>query len=945
MLSIIVILISLLSCSLDVNPGSGSLEIHLGGRSRSINWLPEIDLGIDNYTIAGTGPRSEDYFIEEGFRGEVFSRDALTVGNWEIVVDGYNSDATKILTATINVMVRKSQTVQATASLRPIIGFGTLDVLASWTDSQDKLGDPQVYMLICDAQGNELPEYQNAIQLILGDDGKSASGVVNEIPTGWYEVSIGLYEGIPDGDPEVVWQDVYTLRIVNGTTTEGVVLIPEEEIRYGEGSISLVVEEELENPFGVSFTGLPESVKEEEEVTIVATGTYGDDATYRWYVNGIRREESSNELIFSSNSAGSFYISLLVTSNGIVSGHRQSIEVQKASEEVAADISALAIGYSTGEGASSVLSDLILPSSGTHGTRITWESSNTNYINTSGSVDRPSYVIGDTEVQLTATVERGTAQETKTFNLTVIRQPITDAEAVALDKDSLEVGFSGLDSAEAVTQDLLLTSSGVNGTSITWESSIPETISSIGGVTRPEYTENSDIQVTLTATINKGSVSDTKIFILTVKIQLQEQTVTFFSNSGSEVASQIVYWGHLVEEPEPPVKDGYIFDGWYSNSALTNLWDFESDYINGDMSLYARWSKQVKINFNPQGGVSLNPQNKIVMTNNLYGELARTIKAGYTLIGWSTEPDGAGTLITSSTIVTNDSEHTLYAVWQANTQIITFDLQSGPDVSSLTKEVTYNQPYGTLPVPIRDNFRFAGWWTGEEGTGEEITDETVFTDLIDRTLYAKWFYEVFTGPAGGLVFYENPNWEDDGWRYLEAAPSGWYTGDTDSKGTYSGYGDPRFQWGAVDYDYPNDYEIIPSAESTNIGSGVYNTENIVNYHDTLWTRFPELGDFYTHPTNYYEDNDGTVAAKICHEYAIEVNGELFDDWFLPSKDELHEMYKHLKDQDLGDFYAESFWSSSTNGSGYMVWNQSFLNGGQSNSIRSTENRIRPIRAF
>jgi uncharacterized repeat protein (TIGR02543 family) len=898
-------------------------------------------MGIDHYTISGTGPRSEDHFIEEEFQEEVFSRDALTVGNWEIVVDAYNSDATKILTTTINVMVRKSQTVQAEATLSPIIGVGSLGVSVSWTDSQNKLADPQVYMFIRDEKGNEIPAYQNAIQLILDDGGRSAAGVVNEIPTGWYEVSVGLYEGIPDGNPEVVWQDIYTLRIVNDATTEGVVLIPKEEIRYGEGSISLVVEEELENPFGVSFTGLPESVKEEEEVTIAATGTYGDDATYRWYVNGIRQEESSSELAFRSNSAGSFYISLLVTSDGIVSGHRQSIEILKASEEVAADISTLAIGYSTGESASSVSSDIILPSSGTHGTRITWESSNTNYISTSGTVVRPSYVIGDTEVQLTATVERGTAQEIKTFNLTVIRQPITDAEAVALDKDSLEVGFSGLDNAEAVTQDLLLTSSGVNGTSITWESSIPETISTTGGVARPDYTEDSDIQVTLTATINKGSVSDTKTFILTVKIQLQEQTVTFVSNDGSGVTSQIVYWGQLVEEPDPPVKDGYIFDGWYSDSALTSPWNFESDYIDGDTSLYARWSKEVTINFDPQGGVSLNPQNKIVMTNNPYGELATTIKAGYTFTGWSTEPDGAGNLINSSTIVTNDTEHTLYAVWQANTQIITFDLQSGPDVSHLTKEVTYSQPYGTLPIPTRDNHTFDGWWTGIDGEGSVVTAETTFTELIDCTIYAKWLFNVYTGPAGGLVFYENPDWENDNWRYLEIAPEGWYTGEIDSNGTYNGEDDPEFQWGSYMY------EVIPSAKSIEIGSGVVNTAAIETFHDSLWTQFPDKGDYYVNPTKYYYNSDGTVAAKICAEHSTIVDGVIYDDWFLPSYNELKRINTNLFSRNLGGLADVGYYWSSSEINSEIAYGgiHRELGLGLVRNYRSARGMVRPVRAF
>jgi hypothetical protein len=65
------------------------------------------------------------------------------------------------------------------------------------------------------------------------------------------------------------------------------------------------------------------------------------------------------------------------------------------------------------------------------------------------------------------------------------------------------------------------------------------------------------------------------------------------------------------------------------------------------------------------------------------------------------------------------------------------------------------------------------------------------------------------------VFYENLNWETDGWRYLEMAPYGWYDGAQDSNGVYIGDNDPVFQWGAYGY--------AVNTPATAIGLGVSNT--------------------------------------------------------------------------------------------------------------------------
>ena len=158
------------------------------------------------------------------------------------------------------------------------------------------------------------------------------------------------------------------------------------------------------------------------------------------------------------------------------------------------------------------------------------------------------------------------------------------------------------------------------------------------------------------------------------------------------------------------------------------------------------------------------------------------------------------------------------------------------------------------------------------------------------------------GPAGGLVFYENSNWEVDGWRYLEAASVSY---------EYSGK-----VWGG--------YGTVVGGTGTAIGTGKSNTENIV---DKFGNAEP-----YTNKTDY--------AAKLCSDL---VYGG-YDDWFLPSKDELNRMYLNLKLNNLGFFSVAYYWSSSE-GPANGAWYQDFFNGYQYSSYRGYGNRVRPVRAF
>lgn len=66
-------------------------------------------------------------------------------------------------------------------------------------------------------------------------------------------------------------------------------------------------------------------------------------------------------------------------------------------------------------------------------------------------------------------------------------------------------------------------------------------------------------------------------------------TVIFESAGGSEVPNQTVQFGEKIAEPEEPVREGYTFNGWYTDLDRSDPWDFASDTVRGNMTLYAAW--------------------------------------------------------------------------------------------------------------------------------------------------------------------------------------------------------------------------------------------------------------------------------------------------------------------------------------------------------------------
>jgi multidomain protein with s-layer homology region, glug motif, ig motif, i-set domain len=103
---------------------------------------------------------------------------------------------------------------------------------------------------------------------------------------------------------------------------------------------------------------------------------------------------------------------------------------------------------------------------------------------------------------------------------------------------------------------------------------------------------------TLTVTANS---SVTVMFIK--QHAVNQYTVNFDTQGGSPVASVKVEHGKTVTKPADPVKASFTFGGWYKERECTTRWNFATDTVTADITLYAKWqttsTTSITIHFDP----------------------------------------------------------------------------------------------------------------------------------------------------------------------------------------------------------------------------------------------------------------------------------------------------------------------------------------------------------
>ena len=197
--------------------------------------------------------------------------------------------------------------------------------------------------------------------------------------------------------------------------------------------------------------------------------------------------------------------------------------------------------------------------------------------------------------------------------------------------------------------------------------------------------------------------------------------IVTYKDGDSEYAKQVLPSGTLATRPDAPAATpGYTFDGW--NKADGTAWDYASDKVTDNITLYAKWAANTyTITFDTAGGSEIAP-----ITQD-YGTAitvpADPTREGYTFKGWDKE--------IPETMPTENI--TVKAQWEINQYTIAFDTAGGSEIAPIT------QDYGTAITspadPTRDGYTFIGWDTEIPATmpAENITLKAKWKDIEKPT--------------------------------------------------------------------------------------------------------------------------------------------------------------------------------------------------------------------
>ncbi len=205
--------------------------------------------------------------------------------------------------------------------------------------------------------------------------------------------------------------------------------------------------------------------------------------------------------------------------------------------------------------------------------------------------------------------------------------------------------------------------------------------------------------------------------------------------------------------------NAYTFSGWStSESGEVSYNEGEKYSASSNITLYAVWSNNPTITYNPNGGVG----DAIVETYKGGSKVTikgpSFIKEGYTLSYWSTSANGTE-VYTIGQKITLTKDLTLYARWAENEKSVTIKFNPGA-MTDIPQTISVSEG-NKIALPSGDNlwsvngYTFSGWAETDKGDVKYKAGDT-YSASSNCTLYAVWTQNMATltynanGGKGGI---------------------------------------------------------------------------------------------------------------------------------------------------------------------------------------------------
>jgi uncharacterized repeat protein (TIGR02543 family) len=221
-------------------------------------------------------------------------------------------------------------------------------------------------------------------------------------------------------------------------------------------------------------------------------------------------------------------------------------------------------------------------------------------------------------------------------------------------------------------------------------------------------------------------------------------TVSFDTNGGTPVpASQTIADGGKVTEPAVMAKNGYTFGGWYKENTFSTQWNFSSNTVTGNMTLYAKWadtSTVWTVKFETNGGSPVGDA-MVLRSTSVNCPMPDPTRTGYIFNRWFVN-SGLTTVYNFSSVVIDNI--TLYAQWNPISYNVTYDKNAADATGSMANSSHTYDVDETLNSNAftRTGYTFTGWAKTTTGA-VEFTNSAAVKNLTSTAggavnLYAKW---------------------------------------------------------------------------------------------------------------------------------------------------------------------------------------------------------------